>query len=108
MAGNNVEHLNEDNFRNAISKGIALVDFTATWCGPCRMLTPIIEQLADLYKGKAKIAKLDIDEAQQTTADFQITSVPTLILFENGQEIKRVVGVKDLDFLKNLIDTKVK
>lgn len=101
MAGNNIPVLTDENFQQTISNGVTLIDFYATWCGPCRMITPIIEQLAGIVAGKANIAKLDIDQAQETTNTLQITSVPTLILFKNGKEEWRVVGVKDLEFLRN-------
>lgn len=104
MAGN-LPLLNDSNFKDSIAKGVTLVDFYATWCGPCRMITPIVEQLAEKMKGKAHIAKLDIDESQQTTSALQITSVPTLILFKDGKEVKRVVGVKDLEYLNNLVQS---
>lgn len=101
----NIIHLDDENFQKEIATGLTLVDFYATWCGPCRMITPIIEQLSGMTQGKAKIAKVDIDQSQDTTASLQITSVPTLILFKDGKEVKRVVGVKDLDYLLNLIET---
>lgn len=101
----NISHLTDENFQQTIAKGLTLVDFYATWCGPCRMIAPIVEQLAGKVEGKASIAKLDIDQAQQTTASLQITSVPTLILFKDGKEVKRVVGVKDLDYLLNLVNS---
>lgn len=98
-----IAHLTDENFQQIISKGLTLVDFYATWCGPCRMIAPIMEQLAGKIQGKASVAKLDIDQSQQTTNSLQITSVPTLILFKDGKEVKRVVGVKDLDYLLNLV-----
>ena len=101
----NLLHLNDENFTKEIASGLVLVDFHATWCGPCRMIAPIIEQLAGTTKGKAKIGKVDIDQAQDVTANLQITSVPTLILFKDGKEVKRVVGVKDFDYLSQLIDS---
>lgn len=101
----NIIHLDDVNFQQEIAEGLTLVDFYATWCGPCRMITPIIEQLAGMVQGKAKIAKIDIDQSQDTTASLQITSVPTLILFKDGKEVKRVVGVKDLEYLLDLIQT---
>lgn len=104
MAGN-VLVLTDENFQQTIAKGVTLVDFHATWCGPCRMIAPIIEQLGGKLGGKAQVAKLDIDQAQQTTSSLQITSVPTLILFKDGKEVKRVVGVKDLDYLLNLVQS---
>lgn len=101
----NLVHLNDENFDTEIAAGVTLVDFYATWCGPCRMITPIIEQLAGIVKGKAKIAKLDIDQAPDVSEKLQITSVPTLILFRDGKEIKRVVGVKDLEDLLHLVNS---
>jgi thioredoxin 1 len=104
MADNLVK-LTEENFQQEIAKGVTLVDFYATWCGPCRMIAPIVEQLAGMLNGKARIAKLDIDEAQETANSLHITSIPTLILFKDGKEVKRVVGVKDLDYLLNLVQS---
>jgi len=103
--GTNILHLDDSNFEKTISKGLTLVDFHATWCGPCRMIAPLVEQLATTMQGKAQVAKVDIDHAQQITATLQITSVPTLILFKDGKEVKRVVGVKDLDYLQNLVQS---
>lgn len=100
-----VEHLSDDSFQQSVAKGITLVDFYATWCGPCRMIAPVLEELSAKVVGKARIAKLDIDQAPNTTAALQITSVPTLILFKDGHEVKRVVGVKDLNYLLNLIES---
>jgi thioredoxin 1 len=98
-------HLNDDNFQKEIEKGVTLVDFYATWCGPCRMIAPIVEELAQELQGRAKIAKLDIDQAGQAAAKWNITSVPTLILFKDGNEVKRVIGYKDLDYLLNLVQS---
>lgn len=103
-----LQHLDDGNFQGFISKGLTLIDFYATWCGPCRMIAPILEQLAGALQNKVKIGKLDIDSAHNTSAGLQITSVPTLILFKDGQEMKRVVGVKDFDYLMNLINSYVK
>ncbi len=105
IMADNIVHLTDENFQESIANGVTLVDFYATWCGPCRMIAPIVEQLAGMVQGKARIAKLDIDQAQQATNTLQITSVPTVILFKDGKEVKRVVGVKDLDFFLNLIQS---
>lgn len=102
---NNLISLDDSNFQNKIAKGLTLVDFYAVWCGPCKMITPIVEQLSEQLQGKAQVAKLDIDQAPQTTGMLQITSVPTLILFKDGKEVKRVVGVKDFDYLLNLVQS---
>jgi thioredoxin 1 len=70
-----------------------LVDFYADWCGPCKTIAPIVEQLATEYEGKIVIGKVNVDEAQATTASFGVTSIPTLILLKDGKEIKRFVGI---------------
>ncbi len=101
----NVSHLTDENFQQAIAKGLVLVDFHATWCGPCRMIAPVVEQLAAEQSGRVSVAKVDIDQAQGITANLQITSVPTVILFKDGKEVKRVVGVKDLDYFTKLVDS---
>lgn len=96
-------YLNDDNFETEVSKGVTLVDFYADWCGPCRMMTPIMDELAKEMQGKVKIAKLDIETAQKVTSNFNVTSIPTIILFKDGSEIDRVVGVRDKDFLKKIL-----
>jgi len=98
-----IKHLNDDNFKNGISQGVVLVDFYADWCGPCRMLTPIIEELAQDMSGKVTVAKVDTDQSMQVASDFEVTSIPTLILFKDGEIVKRVVGLKDLDSLKKMV-----
>jgi thioredoxin 1 len=103
MGSENIKKLTQDSFNAEIANGVTLVDFYADWCGPCRMLAPVLEQVAQDVKGKATIAKLDIDQAQKVTAEFQITSVPTLILFKNGKEMKRIIGLRDADFIKDFI-----
>jgi thioredoxin 1 len=71
-----------------------LVDFWATWCGPCKMVAPVLEEIAAEHKGKLKIAKLDIDENPGTARDYQVMSIPTLILFQGGKPVKQIVGAK--------------
>lgn len=97
-------HLDDTNFETTIADGVTLVDFYADWCGPCRMIAPIVEELATEMDGKAKIGKLDIESAQSTTANFQVTSIPTIILFKNGQEVQRIVGIANKDSLSNMIN----
>jgi len=98
-------YLEEDNFEEGVAKGMTLVDFYADWCGPCRMLTPVLEELAKDLEGKAKIAKIDIDKAQKTASSFQVTSIPTLILFKDGKEVGRLVGLRDKDTIKDFVMT---
>ncbi|MBS0621518.1 MAG: thioredoxin [Verrucomicrobia bacterium] len=104
MAGALLE-MTDDNFTQLVSQGLVLVDFFAEWCGPCHMQTPILEQLAAEMKDQVRVFKLDIEAAQKTTTQFQVTSVPTLILFKDGKEWKRVVGLRDLATLKTLIQS---
>lgn len=99
----NVVYLDDSNFKNTISKGVTLVDFYADWCGPCRMIAPIIEELSTEFNGKAKIAKLDIEKAQEVTSELQVTSIPTVILFKDGNEVKRIVGLRDKETLKSMV-----
>ena len=98
-----IKELNDDNFTQIISSGVTLVDFSAEWCGPCRMLAPILETVAKAVQGKALVAKVDVDQAQKVSASFSITSVPTLILFKNGKEVSRTVGLKDEAALEHFI-----
>ncbi len=97
------KHLNEDNFQNEIKGGTILVDFYADWCGPCRMLNPLLEKIAGDLKGKASIGKLDIENAQRTASFYQVTSIPTLILFKNGKEVGRLIGLRDEQTIKDFI-----
>lgn len=101
----NVKHLDEANFKEVISNGVTLVDFYADWCGPCKMIAPLINELADdaELKDKVQIAKLDIDSAQNVTSNYDVTSVPTLIIFKNGVEAKRIIGVQGKAAIKNAI-----
>lgn len=98
-----IKHLTDDTFEKEIQKGITLVDFHANWCGPCRMLAPVLEEVAKEIKGKAVIAKIDIDSEQKTAGQFQITSVPTLILFKNGKEVNRMIGLRNASAVKDFI-----
>jgi thioredoxin 1 len=70
-----------------------LIDFWAVWCGPCRSISPIIHELADDFEGKAKICKVDVDNAQQVAAEYGIRSIPTLVFVKNGEEVDRIIGV---------------
>ncbi len=104
MAGM-IKELSEENFQNEISKGVFLVDFYADWCGPCRMMAPVLEKAATEMRNTATIAKLDIDKAQKTAGSFQVTSIPTLILFKEGKEVGRVVGLRDFEAIKTFIQS---
>ncbi len=99
-----VEHLNSASFQQTIASGVTLVDFWATWCGPCRMQAPILESFAAEMGDQVKVGKVDVDEEPAIAAHFNIFSIPTLIAFRDGQEIARTVGVTDANGLKRLVD----
>lgn len=89
-------HLTKDGFEKAVPAApVALVDFWASWCGPCRMLGPTVEKLADDYEGRALIAKVDVDAEPELAARFGVMSIPTVVFFKNGEEFDRKVGLMD-------------
>lgn len=94
MAGAVVE-LSESNFDQEVGQSPApvLVDMWAVWCGPCRVIGPVVEELAGTYKGRLKVGKLNVDDHPQVAAQFRIMNIPTLLLFKGGQEVDRIVGV---------------
>ena len=81
-----------------------LVDFWAPWCGPCRILSPVVEELEKEYQGQIKIVKINVDENQTDTSKFNVMSIPTLIFFKNGEPVKNMVGAQGKDALKNEIE----
>lgn len=101
-----ITHLYNDNFEQFIreSELPVLVDFWATWCGPCRMVAPIVEELSDAYDGRLNVCKVDVDEAEAVAMQFGIMSIPTLMIFKNGEEQERVVGYRSIDDLAALIE----
>ena len=86
--------LTDDTFKDEVLEADVpvLVDFWAVWCGPCRMVAPIVEELAGEYAGRAKIAKIDVDAAQKTAAEFGIRSIPTLLVFKDGKVADQIIG----------------
>ena len=104
MATDLIKHLSDENFEEGIAHGVVLVDFYADWCGPCRMIAPIVEELAQEMAGKVTVAKVDTDNATNVATKYEVTSIPTLILFKDGQVAKKVVGLKDLDGLRKMVN----
>jgi thioredoxin 1 len=89
-----LQHVTDEDFDAVVLKSEipVLVDFWATWCGPCRMITPIVEELAKEYEGKAKMFKVDVDNNQNTAMTYGIRSIPTLLIFKNGQVVDSIIG----------------
>ncbi|MFA5880846.1 MAG: thioredoxin [Eubacteriales bacterium] len=106
MVSGNVLTLTKDNFKNDIldAAGPALVDFWAPWCSPCRMIAPVIDEMAAEYAGKVKIGKVNVDENREVAVEYGVMSIPTLVLFKGGQVVDKVVGFKSKNDLKALLD----
>ncbi len=96
-----ITHLYNDNFAQEIQQSElpALVDFWATWCGPCRMVAPIVEEISDELDGTLNVYKVDVDEAEDIAAQFGIMSIPTLMIFKDGKEQERIVGYRSKEDL---------
>jgi thioredoxin 1 len=106
MASPNIVVLTQDNFAAEVLQSTTpvLVDFWAEWCGPCKMITPILGELADEYDGRVKIAKVNIDEQQGLAAEYGIRAIPTLLLFDKGQVADQIVGLRSKRDLKASFD----
>lgn len=107
MASQDILILDTNTFDQEISKkgnGPLLVDFWAEWCGPCRLMAPILDRVAAAYKGRARIAKVDVDENQGLAAKFGIMSIPTLLVFKDGQVVEQTVGTTSEENLSRMID----
>ncbi|MGD9369666.1 MAG: thioredoxin [Desulfobacteraceae bacterium] len=100
-----LELISRKQFERVILNGVSIVDFNAHWCGPCRAQDLIIDEINDTYKGKVTVAKLDIDENQPIAMDLGIQSIPTIIIFKEGQEIKRFIGLQEEKTLDNALKT---
>lgn len=96
-------NVTDQNFDETIKKGLVLVDFWAPWCGPCRMIAPILEELNNMEGHRVTIAKLNVDENPATAARYSIMGIPTLKLFKNGIEVKTIMGVQPLGVLQQLV-----
>ena len=109
MAGKTVV-VTDDTFQQQVlqSDKPVMVDFWAPWCGPCRAVAPILEDLADEYEGKVVVAKVNTDESQRYASEFGITGIPTMILFKNGEAVETIVGARPKSFYKGHLENLVK
>lgn len=96
--------LTDSNFKDELNSGLTLVDFWAPWCGPCRIIAPVLEELASDYDGKVKIGKLNVDEHPTTAGQFRVMSIPTLILFKDGEPVEQMVGAAPKRSFENLLN----
>ncbi len=94
-----IKELSDNNFGAMVKNGVTLVDFWAAWCMPCKMMAPILNEVAEELGDKAKIAKLDVESNRSSSAKYGVRNIPTMILFKNGKEVNRFVGVKTKSFL---------
>ncbi len=101
-----VVHVTDDTFAGEVesNKGLTLVDFWATWCGPCQMIAPFLEQLAGEYQGQIKVAKLDVDSNQSTSMRYRVRSLPSVLFFKDGRHVDTVIGAVP----KGTLESKIK
>jgi len=97
--------LTNENFDGTVAEGVTMVDFWAPWCGPCRMIAPVVEELAEDFDGKATIGKVNTDEQQELAAKYGIRSIPTILFFKDGEMVDQMVGASGKDVYAEKINT---
>jgi len=96
--------LTNQNFEEEVKEGLVLVDFFATWCGPCKMMEPVIAKIAEENKGKVKVGKVNVDDENELAMKYGISSIPTLILFKDGEPVKSLIGLSSKSEIENMIN----
>ncbi|MBN2851662.1 MAG: thioredoxin [Clostridia bacterium] len=106
MAGNNLTEITNDNFDDEVLKVDVpvIADFWAGWCGPCRALAPTFERLADQFEGKVKFVKVNVDEASEVSNRFKIMSIPTMLIFKNGEVVETLIGLRPANAIADLLN----
>jgi thioredoxin 1 len=99
-----ISHVTDSDFNTQTSEGVVLADFWAPWCGPCKMIAPVLEELDSEMGDKVKIVKLDVDENQETAAKFGVMSIPTLLVFKDGEVVDKVVGFQPKEALAEVLN----
>ncbi|CAM3924209.1 thioredoxin [Lederbergia lenta] len=99
-----ITHATDQNFAAEIGEGVVLVDFWAPWCGPCKMIAPVLEELDAELGEKAKIVKVDVDDNQETASQYGIMSIPTLLVFKDGEQVDKTVGFQSKEQLAELLN----
>ena len=99
-----VKHITDAEFQGTVATGVTLIDFWAPWCGPCKMIAPILDELAGELDGRAKIVKINVDDNPQVASQYGIMSIPTLLLFKDGKKVDQKVGALAKPALKNFIE----
>ncbi|MBP1773050.1 MAG: thioredoxin [Holophagaceae bacterium] len=102
-----IQNLTDKTFSEAVARGITVVDFWAPWCAPCRELAPVTEALAGEFKGKATFAKLNVDDFTPLSEEYDVLSMPTLVVFKDGQPVDRIVGALPIDQLRARIEQSI-
>lgn len=100
-----ITHIENNDFNEALSSNLAVVDFSATWCNPCRMLAPVLEELSDEMDGEADFYGVDVDENKELATEYSIQSIPAIVILSNGEEVARMVGFRPKEELEELIKT---
>ncbi len=102
----NVMEFSDKNFDQEVEKasGVTLVDFWASWCGPCKMIAPVVEELSGEYEGKVKFGKVNVDDNPSTASKYGIRSIPTLVVFKNGAVVDQIIGVRPKGDIKKSLD----
>ena len=102
-------YVQQEQFEKLINQEkLVVVDYTATWCGPCRLIAPIIDQLAEDYQGKAEVVKVDLDQNKGNAKQYKIRSIPTVLIFKNGQEVERIVGRATYEQFSNALEKQLR